>query len=74
MREERLRHYENGRNTSWVEDEYEKRQEDEEKKSSHGRQKVHNVCVVLVEEQFAHLELNIRLLLIIDEQLDKFKT
>ena len=64
MREERLRHYENGRNTSWVEDEYEKRQEDEEKKSSHGRQKVHNVCVVLVEEQFSHLELNICLLLI----------
>ena len=60
--------------TSWVEDKYEKRQEDEEEKSSHRCQKVHNVCVVLVEEQFAHLELNIRLLLIIDEQLDKFKT
>ena len=64
MREERLRYYEIGRHTSWVEDEYEKRKEDEEKKSSHGRQKVHNVCVVLVEEQFFHLELNICLLLI----------
>ena len=69
-----MRHYEIDTYTSWVEDKNEKRQEDEEKKSSHGRQKIHNVCVVLVEEQFAHLELNIRLLLIIDEQLDKFKT
>ena len=54
--------------TSWVEDKNEKRQEDEEKKSSHGRQKVHNVCVVLVEEQFAHLEFR---LLLIDELLGK---
>ena len=43
--------------TSWVEDKYEKRDKDEEKKSTHRRQKVHNVSVVLVEEQFAHLEL-----------------
>ena len=63
-----MRHYELDTYTSWVEDKYEKREEDEEEKSSHGRQKVHNVCVVLVEEQFAHLEFR---LLLIDELLGK---
>ena len=48
--------------TGWVEDKYEKRDKNEEKKSCHRRQKVHNVSVVLVEEQFAHLELDIGLI------------
>ena len=42
--------------TGRVEEKYEKRHKDEEEKSTHRRQKVDNVCVVLVEEQFGHLE------------------
>ena len=42
--------------TGRVEEKYEKRHKDEEEKNTHWRQKVDNVCVVLVEEQFGHLE------------------
>ena len=42
--------------TGRVEEKYEKRHEDEEEKNTHRSQKVDNVCVVLVEEQFGHLE------------------
>ena len=42
--------------TGRVEEKYEKRHKDEEEENTHRRQKVDNVCVVLVEEQFGHLE------------------
>ena len=42
--------------TGRVEEKYEKRHKDGEEKNTHWRQKVDNVCVVLVEEQFGHLE------------------